>query len=329
MVCFVRQMRERSNHQVRDFAKKTLLAGLAIAITLVGLEIALRLFGLGEPPTFDVNNDYGYLMRPNQTVSTRGYPFRINRAGLRGSDFAVPKPPGLFRILFLGDSITYGGGAIRDEDLFVNRVALELGKSEGRSVEAVNVSAPGWGFENMAGYVESVGLHDSDLVIWIVPSADFRRPKMTAAENDFLDRKPPSRLFYVLLVSWRKLEKKLGGKRPPTHASGQNSAVLERNLEVFDHLLARLTRTGEAVVVFIPSANGYDASDELARFRSVTVSRGVASLDMAPMFRQWKSSEIFLDGVHLSRNGHELVGKSIVAFLKREFGPAQKKSPPR
>jgi hypothetical protein len=139
---------------------------------------------------------------------------------------------------------------------------------------------------------------------------------MNAAENNFRESKPPSRLFYALWVSWKKLSKNPKGARSPSGAAPRNSGILERNLEIFDRLLAEMTRTRKVVVVFLPSANGYDSSQELAQFQSVAASRGVAFLDLAPLFRLRNSKQVFLDGVHLSVSGHELVGKSIVAFLK-------------
>ena len=42
---------------------------------------------------------------------------------------------------------------------------------------AINISAPGWGIQNIVAYVQSVGFYDADLVVWVVPADDFRRRK--------------------------------------------------------------------------------------------------------------------------------------------------------
>src|SRR5262245_17566544 len=91
--------------------------------SLVLVEGLLRWLDVGDPPVFAAHAQYGYLMQPNQSVSTRGNRFHINRAGFRGGDFFWSKSEGMHRIAFVGDSITYGGGSIKDSDLFVNRVA--------------------------------------------------------------------------------------------------------------------------------------------------------------------------------------------------------------
>ena len=44
-----------------------------------------------------------------------GYLITLNQFGLRERDFAVPKPPGVCRIMVLGDSFTWGKGLAREE----------------------------------------------------------------------------------------------------------------------------------------------------------------------------------------------------------------------
>lgn len=73
------------------------LAGVSLAVALSVTEAFLRWQAGRLPP-----NDY-------RTV-TWGYPIVTNHLGFREREFAIPKPPGCFRIMVLGDSLTWGAG---------------------------------------------------------------------------------------------------------------------------------------------------------------------------------------------------------------------------
>jgi hypothetical protein len=53
--------------------------------------------------------------RPNSSAFLMGVPFAINSAGLRDREYSPQKPPGTYRMVWLGDSTTVGWG-VRAED---------------------------------------------------------------------------------------------------------------------------------------------------------------------------------------------------------------------
>ena len=291
------------------------MAFFASLVSLVGAEGFLRWRDLADPPAFEANAQYGYLMRPNQSASTRGHRFRINHAGLRGADFTLPKPNGVFRIVFLGDSITFGGGRIPDQDLFVNRAALILASSNHRQIEAINLSAPGWGIQNMAGYVATNGLLDADALVWVISSSDFRRPKSTLEENGFLEHKPWSRLIYATTHVFRFARRSVDNGVPQR----TDSDPLRQNAHTLRRTLSQISNNNVAcVVIAVPAA--YENAQSLAdlnTFRSATASVSVPFTEVRPALQQHRPEEMFLDGVHLSVDGHKVVSEAIVAFLQQ------------
>lgn len=66
-------------------------------------------------------------------------PVAINSDGLRGREINTPKPPHTFRILAVGDSVTFGYG-VREEDTYVKVLERRLneGESGGREFEVLN-----------------------------------------------------------------------------------------------------------------------------------------------------------------------------------------------
>lgn len=75
--------------------------------------------------------------RPNASAFLMGVPFAINSAGLRDREFSREKPPGTYRIVWLGDSTTVGWG-VRLEDTAPKILETELNSAGGRKFEVLN-----------------------------------------------------------------------------------------------------------------------------------------------------------------------------------------------
>ncbi|MCX5660977.1 MAG: SGNH/GDSL hydrolase family protein [Planctomycetota bacterium] len=113
-----------------------LFAGLLIAEVMLRVAGIPRVHQVMPPPSrfyvFGLGADgtYHYVGLPNAHIryrfdsNPRGYfdpdnsiDHVTNARGLRGFDFPTPKPPSNFRIVFLGDSFTFGDG-VRLDDTF-------------------------------------------------------------------------------------------------------------------------------------------------------------------------------------------------------------------
>jgi len=70
---------------------------------------------------------------------------RYNEHGYRDYEYSLKKPEGIFRVLVLGDSQTFGHGIKDLKDTWVKKLEAKLQK-EGRnaSIEVLSISGPGW-----------------------------------------------------------------------------------------------------------------------------------------------------------------------------------------
>jgi lysophospholipase L1-like esterase len=316
MPSLLERLREKKPRHLR---KKLLMAVVSVIISLVLLEGLEWWLEVADPPTFIRHPEYGYLMSPSQSVATRGHRYRINAHGLRGKEIVMPKPAGNYRIAFLGDSVTYGGGAVRDEDLFVERVAASLEPLTKPHIEGVNISAPGWGILNMAGFIRTVGLFDSDLLVWVISSADLRRPFTTIDDHRFLEKKPASRLLYsvrVSLIKAREFTRKMN--RPPGVVGSPEA--LEENIRTLREMLAELHERGTPVaVVLVPGIRGYDSRSDVDQFRETAADCAAPFLDTAAAFEGKQLRASYIDDIHLSAQGHAIVAGAIGPFLGEHF----------
>ena len=94
-----------------------------------------------------------------------------NRFGLRERDYLLPKPPGLVRIVILGDSIVYGIGAAAED-----RMGVHLEKWLGERVpefagriECLHIGVPSWNIRAESSYLRrQLSDLQPDLVIHII-----------------------------------------------------------------------------------------------------------------------------------------------------------------
>lgn len=110
-----------------------------------------------------------------QTVGGGRQLVRHDALGMRGTDFG-PKQPGELRVVFLGDSVTYGTG-VQEEETFAKRLEPLLAAQLGTPVRCGIAASPGFGVRDQAPFLRRV---QADFAPDLVVSCVF-------VENDLYD----------------------------------------------------------------------------------------------------------------------------------------------
>ena len=271
------------------------LAGILLALAVA--ELAMRVLGVGQVMTYEASASFGYLMRPSQQVSTYGNLITINSLGLRGPELKEPKPPNSLRVLFAGDSVTYGGGQVAEPDLFVRRIET-LAAAESLRVESVNLSAPGWSPMNWSSWLDVHGALGADILVPVIPAADLRRPFSTLDRMGIFDHQPALRLS----IFWLKVRQRRAFGLPLTDESlHMNVLALKRTRESFPDK--------PFLAVFVESQIGEEGShpEYWTQFETIFPDRVDLRSGLAPAD--------FIDGAHLTAAGHATVAQRIWAQL--------------
>ena len=93
------------------------IVSLLICAPIAASEIYLRAIGLGRPILFYANASYRFAPQPHQRHRRRnGAVVTIDSKGLRSTTDWTAQADG--KILFIGDSVTWGGTYIDDRDTF-------------------------------------------------------------------------------------------------------------------------------------------------------------------------------------------------------------------
>ena len=127
-------------------------------ICLVLVEVVLRFKGIGSNNIiYYSSNYYGYYQLPDQKIKRRGNYITLD--SLENSS-----------LIFLGDSITYGGSVVNDNEIFSNLVANKM------NVEFLNISSNGWGIPNIINFLDFHNLYkeNSTYILTCINDCYFR-----------------------------------------------------------------------------------------------------------------------------------------------------------
>ncbi len=139
-----------ANRPSRSLANVGLLV-ISMAFTVGVLELAARLvfpapLAWNYPQTqYVADPKLIFTLQPNQRSFSADKRVAINERGFRGPVVPYERTPGKHRVVFLGDSITFGYG-VRDDEVVTERVRALLAGG-GIDVEVVNTAVPSYNTE--------------------------------------------------------------------------------------------------------------------------------------------------------------------------------------
>ncbi len=162
----------------RFLAKRTvqriLLAVLTTLVPLSILELTFRPMAMrsaaedssGKTSIFVRDRKLGWRLRPGSKDDWSGAHVEINNKGVRGPERTYEKDDDVRRILFLGDSVTFGVSLEDYEDTFPHLVEHELNGSGPGRVEVINAGVGGYSPWQEYGYLAEEGIrYAPDLVV--------------------------------------------------------------------------------------------------------------------------------------------------------------------
>jgi hypothetical protein len=123
-------------------ARRLLLLLLLLVLALSVAEVGLRVLAArGRPAvtaTHIADPVLHHRLRPNIVARVRGVEFRTSSLGLHDREYPPGKPPGIFRILLLGDSFTEGAGLALEATMAKQAEALLNARGCRSPFEVVN-----------------------------------------------------------------------------------------------------------------------------------------------------------------------------------------------
>ena len=267
------------------------------------LEGMARYFGLGQVVVYQSSPIVGYRPGPNQSVVRKNAGVHLNNLGLRATEdwSAASMAP---RVLFLGDSITYGGSYIDNTELFSTLSAEALG-----GIAVGNAGVNGWGVLNVTALVEDLEFTPANIYVSTFPEEDFNRGFNRIGGSPFWTAKPKwalSELFHYFLYQLEIV--KFSGQEYPISAQ-ERSRVKQIAVKRLAQMDAYLKAKGAQHLIYITptKAQALGEADKDLELLQLLKTAGVQvkylqdSLDFKEPIEHY-----YHDSAHLSVAGHAL-----------------------
>lgn len=300
-----------------------------LVVALVGLllvEGVARYIGLGDPILY--YNDAWGGMRPvpgQQVNRFEGATVTIDDNGFRT---AVPEEPGATRILFLGDSVTFGGSSVDDREVY-SEVAADVLRGKGRPVYAMNAGVVGHSNLNQAeifhGYDGQI-----DAVVWLFPWGDTNRAFAVASGLWPARYKPRLALVELVDVFLFRNWERIAHQAPPPKSDympaqpsisdklfeEQLAKRRARNLDAVRTVVEETQRRGIPMLLGITpyrkSSGRESLPPDAKAFLEEMAAAGAIIFDAAAATGQAPDDEeIYIDIVHFNTEGHRLIGEAL------------------
>lgn len=291
-------------------------------------------------------------LKPGATLAGSNRQLHINRLGFRGHEPEVPKPPGVTRIVALGDSTTFGMEARDDDAVWVSRLGTELGDAQGGRFDTVNAGVPGYTLADSAALLcDRIVPLDPDIVIVNQVATDIAahsrrqfgarmgQAALPSSPAQFLEEH--SLLLNLIKVNSAPLTAQWLSPRRHDRLDQQGIDRFAGQLTDLVHYCRErgwrvvLCTTPRSFGDSIESEHQFElAASALTNNPALTLAglndafdrynaaiRRVASSLETPLIDLDRStprgSEFFVDAVHLNDAGHRLVGQTVARELRR------------
>ncbi|MFV1979821.1 MAG: hypothetical protein ACC655_01595 [Rhodothermia bacterium] len=307
---------------------------VVVAVVLAVLEFAARSLGLGQPIIYYNAAVAG--MRPlpgQQSARLKGATVTVDDNGFRSAQ--VPDRPAL-KILYLGDSVTWGGSAVDDSELF-SEVSADVLRRAGMSVYAMNAGVNGSSLTNQSELFDLY--HDSvDAIVWIFPWTDAIRAYATVGYLYPATFEPRFALVeavdHAILAFWvpafRRQGKPAIDFARPASPSGREAFFeaefehrAERNLSAFLRSIEQGVEddipTLVGVTPYVTASGIQDLPDDAKQILAQVKKLGASTLGLNSILLASQSESVFSDHVHYTATGHKLVGTAIGDTLRDWF----------
>jgi lysophospholipase L1-like esterase len=335
-----------SDPETVEFRPLTGLAIVAVVITLLlgALEVTTRIVYDTNGMHYGIemwkyaktlkrpseNWDIGHEHIPSAKAVLMGVPVESNSLGLRDREFSPSKEPGVYRILVLGDSMTFGWGT-RAEDTYAKRLEGMLNEtaahSDRRRFEVINAGVGNYNTAQEVAYFKERGMRlDPDMVILGFYLNDAE--PTPRAKAGFLSRHS---YLYVVAASFldaiqRRQEEGQGYEEYYLDLYRDGQPGWEGSKAALGQLIDLCRKSDiELRILMIPElhspAQDYPFEPVHARIREIGGTTGVPVIEVRQAMTGIEARSLWVSpgDAHPNALAHQLIANELFAYLEADL----------
>jgi lysophospholipase L1-like esterase len=293
----------------------------------IGLaELYLRYIGLGNPILYYANASYRYAPLPNQRqLRRRGAAVSIDGKSLRDTrDWSDPADA---KILFIGDSVTWGGSYIDDADTFADGVCQRLAGATGKSFVCGNAGVNQYGTDNMAERIRYKDFNDETALVVTLIAPDTRRGLADAEGSYIFSQHPPPALRALWEATTFVAYRVYRYLRPISYRSTDDLRVAERSLQNLFDAIHETERPGTTVLFVLSPLKdelGGHESPLTKHVQAILDRSGFDVLDLHAAVSAALTKDFYYDNLHPDVQGNHFyadrIAERLAPALSRQLG---------
>ena len=305
--------------KIKVYLSFILLAFLLLLFSIKLIDkLVFEYTGLGDPVIYRYSKIYGYDLMPNQKIKRLGNNIIINNLGMRSSlDWDKNSKN---NILFIGDSIPYGGSVVSNKDLYAEKTCNHVSLDGKKNFICGNMSANGYGLFSINERIKYKEINNEKILIITLAGSNFIRgfnhignqPFWGKPINNFFPA--TTELFFIYLDKIRNNFK---------YEFGEENIYSTTKKKYYTNLMLDFKKTLDDynkpyIIFYSPEYSEINEKQKYSFFKNFMKNNFEDFHDLTDSIKDQKE-KIYSDHVHLNQYGHEIYSKIIAKFIKQKL----------
>lgn len=277
------------------------------------------------PVNFGSFDGNAIVLKPNAEQLFDGFGVRLDRVthikinsdGFRDREYTPAKPNNTFRIVVLGDSMTFGWG-VEQNETYAELLETMLNHNLLRHYEVLNFGVPGHNTELEIGLLKKKAFkYDPDMILIGYFPDDIRNTTSMLSlreriEEDLKVNSAPERVLLSLVIAMDLVDKEISPK-----PFDDVWSIVENPLNELGEI-ARVHNTRVAIV----TVAYHTPSTHIDRLKDISQRNDWNFINLNEVFKQYRYEDLILhpQDEHYKAIGHRIIAEEIYEHLAKDLG---------